>query len=177
MSAEQWSVDDFREQRLLYRSSRVGSVLLGVAYLPFTIGLVYWVACQFVKPFYNNADVFMWVSLALGALLAAAAQVVTEEWLRVDHYNRLHKDRQPLLYCSNLLGAALRDDELVEAFVLKEQGARQVVRRYLSGERNLDDGIAVSRCDDESLLKLIDAYVRKYSNLEVEGLKRSSQNV
>lgn len=176
MSAEQWSIDDFREQRLLFRSNRVGSVLLGVAYLPFTIGMVYWVACHLVKPFYNNADVFMWGSLALGALLAATAQVVTEEWLRAGHYDRLHNDRQPLQHCSALLGAALRDDELVEAFVREEQGARQTVRRYLSGERDLDEGIAVSRCDDESLLKLIDAYVRKHSNVEVDGLKRSSQN-
>jgi len=176
MSAKQWSVDEFREQRLLFRSNRVGSVLLGVAYLPFTIGMVYWAACHLVKPFYNNADVFMWGSLALGALLAATAQVVTEEWLRAGHYNRLHNERQPLLHCSGLLGAALRDEELVEAFVLNEQGARQIVRRYLSGERKLDEGIAVSRCDDESLLKLIDAYVRKQRDHEAEGLKRSSQN-
>lgn len=161
MTTEQWDVGDFEQHNPLFRTRYGELALLGVAVLPFSIGLCY-------LGLRHIAGVDPWSSLPVGgaclvvsAALAAAVCVMVVEWLKYYHYETLRKSSDPLAHCVSLLGRAIEDREIVQTWIKHDTQKSWFIDRLRSLVKNGDDGLAVERLNDDEVFRLIDRWIQK----------------
>jgi hypothetical protein len=163
MKTEQWDVGDFEQHNPLFQTRYGELALLGVAVLPFTIGLSY-LGVRRLSEYVGAALWDGWViggtSVVAGAVLAAVVCTMVIEWMKHYHYEQLRKRSDPLSRCMWLLSQAIDDRDTVKSWLKYDAQKYGLLERLRAVAKKRDGGLEVERLEDEVVFRLIDRWIR-----------------